>query len=262
MPGPLPSPPLQPPLVDLYAETLVHQSPISTAPAVSWPPAAEANNSQQTGGFSPPLQQGFVPPQSFGGPPTPGAPGVMTAPPKKRRAGLIVLIAAVLLVVLVGTVVGVIVLRKNPTTSAPTCAALSGYTIFTSPDHTFCLTYPTGWQVTGALQGTGAQFSGPAHQLFTVSNIGSFSGTPADYDMRFCTNLDGTSSPTSTLTLSGQAWTQARCTINAGTGRGIVEATVYKGNLYHMDYGSPTASFLSNRSQFFTSIEQSFRFLS
>ncbi len=261
-PEPLSNPPLQSPPVDLYAETLVHQSPASTTPAASWPPATEANNNQQTGGFPPPLQQGFVPPPDLGGPPTPGAPGVMAAPPRKRRAGLIALIVGGLLVILVGTVAGVILLKKNAAASAPTCATLSGYTIFTSPDHTFCLAYPTGWQVTGALQGTGAQFSGPAHQLFTVSNIGAFSGTPADYDIRFCVTLDGTSSPTTTLTLSGQTWTQARCAINGGTGRGIVEATIYKGSLYHMDYGSPVGAFPSNRSQFFTPIEQSFRFLS
>lgn len=249
---PLPNLPEPSSLVDLYAETLVHQSPTSAVPAASWPPAAEANNSQQ----------GFAPSQDFGGPPTPGAPGVMAAPPRKRRAGLIALIVGVLLVVLVGTVAGILVLRKNTTTSAPTCASLSGYTIFTSPDHTFCLAYPTGWQVTNALQGAGAQFSGPEHQLFTVSNIGVFSGTPADYDIRFCVNLDGASSPTTTLTLSGQTWTQARCAIDAGTGRGVVEATVYKGNLYHMDYASPAASFPRNRSQFFTPMEQSFRFQS
>jgi hypothetical protein len=185
----------------------------------------------------------------------------MGAPPKKRHIGLIVLLSVALMVVVVGAVAGFVFLRPGSTAATPTCA-LSGYTAFTSPDHTFCLVYPTGWQVANPLKGTGAAFSGPAHQVFTVANIGAFSGTPTDYDVGFCDNLVGRVSQITSVTLDGQVWTQAHCAFDVGTGRAIVESVIYKGNLYHLDYGSSAASFLSNQSQTFTPMEQRFRFLS
>lgn len=257
-PEAMPTPPLQPAEAAAYAATQFPQPPLPAAPP-SWPPAAEANNSQQAGGFPPP-QHGFGPPQGFGGPPAPGAPGGMAAPPRKRRTGLIVLIAVALLVVVAGGVVGFIVLRNGGAASTPPCT-LSGYTTFTSPDHTFCLAYPNGWQVTNALRGTGAQFSGPAQQKFSVANIGAFSGTPTAYDVAFCASLHSRANALTTVTISGQAWTQAHCAINAGAGRAVVESIIYKGSLYHLDYGSSAATFQSDLSQFFTPIEQSFNFL-
>jgi hypothetical protein len=185
----------------------------------------------------------------------------MGTPPRKRHTGLIVALSVVLLVVIVGAIAAFVFLRPGSSTaSTPTCA-LSGYTAFTSPDQSFCLVYPTGWQVTNPLKGTGAAFGGPAHQLFTVADLGAFSGTPADFDVAFCSNLGGRITQMTTVTLSGQTWTQAHCAFNLGTARAVVEAVMYKGKLYHMDYASPAASFLSDQSQTFTPMEQSFRFL-
>ena len=208
------------------------------------------NNPQQAMGIPQPPQPGF------GGPLAPGA------PPRKRHTGLIVLILVVLLVALGGAAaVGFFVFKLgNSTASTPTCA-LSGYTAFTSPDHSFCLVYPNGWQVASALKGSGAQLSGPAHQVFTVANIGAFSATLQDYDIGFCNSLGGKSSEMVSVTIQGQAWTQIHCATDAGNGRVIIEAVIYKGSLYHMSYGSPVASFQSDLSQFFTPMEQSFRFI-
>ncbi len=245
----------RPPPADLYAQTQISRSPVFTPPAApSWPPAFGTNQGQDRLRSAPSVAELWR--STCAWPVLGHRRAVQETPYRPDRAaergaagghrwrgGWLCLLAA-----------GQYRLDAR--------RALSGYTAFTSPDHTFCLVYPTGSQVANSLKGTGVALSGPAHQVFTVANIGAFSGTPTDYDVGFCDNLVGRVSQITSVTLDGQVWTQAHCAFDVGTGRAIVESVIYKGNLYHMDYGSSAASFLSNQSQTFTPMEQSFRFLS
>ncbi len=251
-PAPDPAAPATPES-DPYAATRISQQPrFQQPPPGAWPPSSAANFAPPAGGFSPPQPGSDVPP-------APGAPVYLEKPPRKRRTGLIVLIS-LLVVVIGGAAAAFFTLGPGSSLFAPTCS-LSGFTAYNSPDKTFCVAYPTGWQVAPALQGSGARFSGPSNQLFSVSNVGAISGTPTSYAVAACRSLLGRVGQTTTVTLSGQTWTQMSCTINGSLGRVIIESVIYKGDLYHMDYGSSTATFASNQSQFFTPMEQSFRFL-
>lgn len=239
-----------PPQYDPHAPTQLPQQPSFPTPLDPlWSPAPTMNAPEQAGRFPPTVRD-------VGVPPMPGAPD---RPPRKRRIGLLTLIGVALVVVVVA-VVGYFALGLGSTTATLPCS-LGGYTAFTSPDHTFCLDYPTGWQVMNPSRGSGAQFSGPAHQVFTAANLGAYSGTAAGFDRAVCLNLGGIAGLPITLTLAGQTWTQRLCFLDADHYRTIIESSVYQGKLYHMDYGSATLTFLSNRSQFFTPMEQSFRFL-
>jgi hypothetical protein len=129
--------------------------------------------------------------------------------------------------------------------------------------------YPTGWQVTPPA-GPNAQyrFSGPAHQQFQVNHIPVTAATDmAPLMTATCQagqpGLPTSSVQTQTVSLAGQTWMRGDC--DAGTQSStelVVEMVAYKGQVYTLDYESPTANFPADQSAYYAPMEESFRFLS
>ncbi len=211
--------------------------------------------------------QGFGPPQPGYGAPPPG----YGAPPKKRT-GLIVIIAVVLLVVIIGGVIGFLLLKKGGSGSSSTIPL----TTYTSPDNTFSIGYPTGWQqkTPSSDEGSGVEFIGPASQEFIITDLGSVADlggslTPALLDSAFCQGGAGSGggaggAPTAPqmVNIGGQNWTEEECDNSTGEIHAAVETVFYKNQAYLIAYASPKASFGNDRSQFYSAMEQSFKFLS
>jgi serine/threonine protein kinase len=264
-----------------------------TRPASSYGPPPNGSGapwSQPLAGQAPPAQPPFGgPPPGFSASmnrhttapaptyPAPGMPGAPGRPaPRSKKAGFLALVSAVALVVLLGGILLALGLTRTgpfappganhqatptPTPTTPTIPA--GFKLYTNSDHSFSIIYPNGWSLKPALtvSGTGEQFTGPASQTVEVTNGGP--NQPANTgpnDDAFCVVFGATTNPHTTVTIAGQQWTREECDGYGGT-HAIVETVVYKGNLYLLSYASPKDSFNSNRSQYFTPMEQSFKFL-
>ena len=154
----------------------------------------------------------------------------------------------------------------TPTAAQPTNTTSTGMTVYTSPDHKYQLSYPTGWQVNGADGNPGkVVFSGP-NQNFEVSDDASTTpgGDPAQLIMDWCNAIgQNTSQVTGTpVVLAGQTWFKAECGDDAQPSEPlIVEVVTYQGAVYQIDYSSSEASFQADDAAFYTPMEQSFRFL-
>jgi hypothetical protein len=143
------------------------------------------------------------------------------------------------------------------------------FVLFTSPDGSYSLQYPASWHVTPP-NGPNAQytFTGPANQKFQVNNLPAINITNlAPLITATCQaeqpGVAASSVQTRTASLAGQTWTRGDC--DAGTPSTtdlVVEMVIYKGQVYTMDYESPTASFQADMNAFYTPMEQSFKFLS
>jgi hypothetical protein len=159
---------------------------------------------------------------------------------------------------------------SSTSTAAPqsTVTSASGLTAYTSPDHKYRLSYPSGWQVQTADGNPGkASFMGPNNQYFEVSDDASIPGAELDQLItQYCQAVQPGQAASHvvgiTVTLGGQTWFKAPCSADAQPASElIVEVTTYKGSVYQLDYSSPGPSFLSDDSTFYTPMEQSFQFL-
>ncbi len=249
--------------------------PYGLPSAGNMPTSSQPLVRQSMPGFSEAAQQ---PPMSA---PAPGytAPAMPGAPIKpatgSTKNGLIALVSAIVLVALLGGILLTLGLtRSGPFASAsanhqatptPTSAPIpAGFKLYIHKDHSFSIIYPGSWSLGPAatVSGSGEQFTGPAHQTVQIVHGGSTQtsdlGTSVD---AFCLTFALTTNAHTTVTLAGQQWTREECN-NATLGiHAIVEAAAYKGTLYLLSYASPTSAFNNNRSQYFTPMEQSFKFL-
>jgi hypothetical protein len=191
---------------------------------------------------------------------------------------LIIGIVVVLLILIIGGIGAVFLLggkkNNNGSTSTPTVAATAttaatatpaipaGFQQFTSPDNSFSIDYPSSWTNDSSTEGTGAQFTGPAGQVFIVTNGGAGQGDPATNDAAFCQGVGGPASAPTQITIGGQQWTQEECDNSSGTVHAVVDSVTYKGDLYLMAYASPKVTFPADKTQYYSPMEQSFRFLS
>jgi serine/threonine protein kinase len=235
-------------------------------------------------GYSPPAYPGapgYTPPGYPGGP---GAPA-----PRKNQTGLIAIISVVVVVVLlVGSLVVVGYTGKGPfaslggqqtpaasptpthtptPTATPTPSAPPGFQAFTNaPQNTFSIDYPNSWQQIKSNEGSGAEFVGPLGQVVYATDIGALAGDPATLDNSFCEGSNGSGgfggTPTSPVqvTIGGQQWTQEECDGSSGD-HAAVETIYYNGHTYLIAYASSKTAFSANRSQYFTPMEQTFKFL-
>ncbi|HEY7350546.1 MAG TPA: hypothetical protein VH599_19715 [Ktedonobacterales bacterium] len=153
--------------------------------------------------------------------------------------------------------------KTTPTPTTRSAAAVpAGFTIYKNAD--FSLSYPTKWVKQNPANGTGVQYQGPTNQIFVVASLGKLQNTPETFDAAFCSlaGFGGTSAGApKKVTINGETWTQQQCSDPKGSKSAVVESTVYDTQFYYMAYGSPSASFQTNRSQYFNTMEQSFTFL-
>lgn len=141
----------------------------------------------------------------------------------------------------------------------------AGFVLFTSPDQTYRIAYPSGWQLkTGAT----VAFLGPTGQYFEVATTGHPAGSSDLIEIvnELCQQIqpDVAASPvqTSVVQLAGQQWTRGDC--DAGTQSTvelIVEAVLYQAAVYHLAYISSLAQFQHDDEVFYALMEQSFTFL-
>lgn len=163
---------------------------------------------------------------------------------------------------------------SSPTTTptaaqpTPTNTPSNGVTVYTSPDHKYQISYPTGWKEQTADGNPGkASFTGPNNQYFEVSDNAGIPGSdPAQLITGYCQAVQpGQASGQVTGTpvvLGGQTWLKAQCGAAAQpTNVLIVEVVNYKGTVYQIDYASPGASFQADDSTYYGPMEQSFQFL-
>jgi hypothetical protein len=150
----------------------------------------------------------------------------------------------------------------------PTNTPNTGMTVYTSPDHKYQISYPTGWQEQTADGNPGkVAFSGPENQEFDVSDdAGIPGGDPAQFVTDYCQAIQpgqSTSQVTGTpVVLDGQTWFKAECGADAQpTNVLIVEVVTYKGAIYQIVYGSSAASFQADDTTYYAPMEQSFKFL-
>jgi hypothetical protein len=171
------------------------------------------------------------------------------------------------LVVLVGCNSGSTAKKPTPTpthTPATRTAFIlpAGFTTYKTT--TFYVAHPNNWNQQNPANGTGIQYAGPNGQTFVVASLGKAPGTPQAFDTAFCspTGFGGTASGApKTVTINGVHWVQLLCTDAKTDKTAMVEAVVHNNQFYYMVYTSPTASFQTNRSQYFTPMEQSFTFV-
>lgn len=202
----------------------------------------------------------------------------MMTPPRKGKTGMIVIISVVLLVVIVGGVVAALAFasKKTPTTAAnntpsatsapattPTAAIPSNFKKFSNSRYS--IGYPSDWMPAASSSGTNDEdFTGPTAQIFQVVITPNASpGEETLFNSGYCSvlgNSGGTKPAPTSVTLGGHQWQQLDCGDN-GTLHAIVESVIYKGDLYTLDYLSSSATFPSDRTQFFQPMEQSFQFL-
>lgn len=156
----------------------------------------------------------------------------------------------------------------TPTPTPPTVKKTPaiGMTVYTSPDHTYQLSYPTGWQASVADGNPGkVDFSG-SNQNFEVNDAASTTpgGDPAQLITDYCNAIgQNTSHVTGTpVVLAGQTWFKAECGDDTHPSEPLlVEVVTYQGAVYQIDYSSPAASFQTDDTTHYTPMEQSFQFL-
>jgi hypothetical protein len=139
-------------------------------------------------------------------------------------------------------------------------------TVYTSPAHTYHISYPTGWQEQTA-DGDAEQvtFTGPNDQSFEVSDTtGIPQGSLADLVNAYCNAVGVTpvTVQTTTIRLAGQTWTKGDCGAGITPSSDlVVEVVTYKGAVYQIDYSSSHASFQGDTATYYLPMEQSFQFL-
>jgi len=151
---------------------------------------------------------------------------------------------------------------------APTHTPIAGFTVYASPDHTYQIAYPGGWQQQTADGNPGKSgFTGPSGQYFEVTdNASKPGGDPAQLITDYCQAVqpgqaDGQVKGTPVV-LDGQAWLKAQCGAEAQPSTIlIVEVVTYKGAVYQIDYSSPAATFQADFDAYYSPMEQSFQFL-
>jgi hypothetical protein len=156
----------------------------------------------------------------------------------------------------------------TPTPTTPTVykTPATGMTVYTSPDHKYQLSYPTGWQVNVADGNPGkVDFSGP-NQNFEVSDVASTTpgGDQAQLITDWCNAIGQHTSHVrgTPVVLAGQTWFKAECGDDAQPSEPlIVEVVTYQGAVYQIDYSSPAANFQADDTTYYAPMEQSFQFL-
>jgi len=241
--------------------------------------------------FSPPFAPPGAPPFTQPGPPfapgypPPGFPEMPEEPPQQGRnaLGMSILSLITILVLLGGGLLVAGIIGKGPLaslngqpagtgaaqtpaasptpTATPTPSAPPGFRVFINATNTFSIDYPSNWQEAKASAGSGAQFEGPEPQVFIVSDAGASGGDPALFDKDFCDGFGGKPTAPKQVSIAGQQWTEEECNSSSGTAHAAVEATFYTGHLYVIAYACYKATFAANRNQYFTPMEQSFKFL-
>jgi hypothetical protein len=201
----------------------------------------------------------------------------MMPPPQKKGKGLLIaIISIIVVVVIVIGAVAVLALGGNksnttannsntpaatPTTAAtPTPSVPAGFQQFSNSQ--FSVAYPSDWTAKATSSGSGEQFTGPAAQVFEVDiNQGAATGQENTFNATFCQaiNPKGKGTPT-TITIGGQTWHQLDCQ-DDGSLHAVVESVAYKDALYSIAYLSLSPTFTSDKAQFYTTMEQSFAFL-
>jgi hypothetical protein len=154
------------------------------------------------------------------------------------------------------------------TQAASTATPASGMTVYTSPDHTYQISFPTSWQQQTADGNPGKSgFTGPDGQYFEVSdNAGTPGGDPAQQITDYCQAVqpgqaDGQVRGTPVV-LAGQTWFKAECGADSNPADIlIVEVVTYQGAVYQIDYASSAASFQADDTDYYAPMEQSFQFL-
>jgi FlaG/FlaF family flagellin (archaellin) len=203
----------------------------------------------------------------------------MMPPPQKKGKGLLIaIISIVVVVVIVGGVVAALALSSNksntsttstatttpsasPTTAAtPTSSVPAGFKQFSNSQYS--IAYPGDWTAKASSSGSGEQFTGPTAQVFQVDiTPNTPAGQEGTFNAAFCQVLNSKGKPTpTTTTIGGQTWQQLDCQ-DDGSLHAVVESVVYKGALYSLAYLSLSPTFTSDKTQFFTPMEQSFTFL-
>jgi serine/threonine protein kinase len=242
-------------------------------------PIAGQASSSAAPAFGPPGFSAAMPSSATQQPPAPAfpAPGMPRGQaPRNGQNRLIALGSVITLVVVLGGILLALGLtRSGPfapgsasrqATPTPTRSTIPpGFKLFTNKDHSFSITYPDGWSTQPAItvNGSGEQFTGPANQSVQVVHGGPTQASDVGSSVdAFCVTFSLSTNGHTTATIAGQQWTREECDNPALGLHAIVEAVVYKGSLYLFSYASPTGAFSSNRSQYFTPMEQSFTFLS
>ena len=158
--------------------------------------------------------------------------------------------------------------NPSPTTQ-PTKTPAANFTVYTSPDHTYRVSYPTGWQEQTVEGNSGkVSFTGPDNQEFEVNDHASTpGGDPAQLITDYCQAVQPDQAAShvvgTPVVLDGQTWLKAQCGAAAQPATIlIVEVVTYKGAVYQIDYAAPGASFQADDTTFYTPMEQSFQFLS
>lgn len=203
----------------------------------------------------------------------------MMPPPQKKGKGLLIaIISIIVVVVIVVGVVAALALGGNksnsttntnsntpaasPTTAAtPTPSVPAGFQQFSNSQ--FSVAYPGDWTAKASSSGDGEQFTGPTSQVFQIDiNQDTPAGQESAFNAAFCQvlNSKGKGTPT-TVTIGGQTWQQLDCQ-DDGSLHAVVESVVYKGALYSIAYLSLSPTFASDKTQFYSPMEQSFAFAS
>lgn len=196
----------------------------------------------------------------------------MQPPPKKGRGGLIAIISIIVVVVIIGGIVAVVALggKKGNTTNGnntsstptatPTPSVPAGFTKFTGT--AFSVVYPSDWMKEVDSQGGGGEdFTGTTGQTFQIS-IDS-SGTADEIPTllaTFCSLLGNSTATPTTATVGGQQWQQIDCG-NTSTLHVVTEAIFYQNQVYQITYGSLSATYDNDKTQFFSVMESSYTFL-
>jgi hypothetical protein len=156
----------------------------------------------------------------------------------------------------------------SPTATQPTQTPATSFTVYTSPDHTYRISYPTGWQEQTVDGNPGkVSFTGPNSQEFEVNdNASTPGGDPAQLITEYCQAVQPGQAASQVVgtpvVLGGQTWLKAQCGAAAQPSTVlIVEVVTYKGAVYQIDYASSGASFQADDTTFYMPMEQSFQFL-
>ncbi len=240
---------------------------------------------------------GYGPPQGFAPPPQPG----YGPPMPRKRSGLpIIAIVLVVVVVLgVGGVFGVKALlgkassainnglssanqtataaagRSNPGAgstpgssgnnngggsgagsggSGPTPQGFKTYN-----DGTYKISYPGNWLAT-ADQSHDVVIIGENNDEFWIWDGNQDYENPQSFDDILCATFAQPSANISMVTIDGLQWTREVCA-NSDNEAGVVEAVVYKGSTYALQYIGDASTFASEQQNIFGPMEQSFQFL-
>jgi hypothetical protein len=167
-----------------------------------------------------------------------------------------------------GTTAGNSAPTATPTAAppTPTNTPATGLTVYTSSDHKYQLSYPTGWQVNEVSGDSGkVDFSGPNQDFMVSDDAGTQGADPAQLITDWCNAIGRTTSQVvkgTPVVLAGQTWFKAECGDDAQPSEPLlVEVVTYQGAVYQIDYTSPAASFQSDDTTYYTPMEQSFQFL-